>query len=57
MTPKTTLSGTTRATMSSDRLIADIAAGVETDAMKAPTPGAKARHRMRPIGTAMRMTR
>ncbi len=56
-TPKTTLSGTTIATMSSERLRAEIAAGVLMDARKVPRPGSKARQRMTPIGTATRTKR
>jgi hypothetical protein len=51
-TPKTTLSGTTMAMMSSDRLSAEMAAGVLIEAMKVDRPGSKARHRMTPIGSA-----
>jgi hypothetical protein len=50
-TPKTTLSGTTIATTSSDNCSADTAAGVVIDEKKAPTPGAKVRHRISPTGT------
>ena len=42
-TPKTTLSGTTIATMVSDRLSAAMAAGVRIDAMKVSSPGSKVR--------------
>ena len=42
-TPKTTLSGTTIATMSSDRLSAEMAAGVRIDSMNVPSPGSKVR--------------
>ena len=45
-TPKTTLSGTTIATTSSDSCSAEIAAGVVIDSKNAPTPGANVRHRI-----------
>ena len=50
-TPKTTLTGTTIATMSSDRLSAEMAAGVRIDARNVRQAGPKVRHRMTPIGT------
>ena len=49
-TPNTTLSGTTIATMSSDRLSAEIAAGVLIDSRNAPTPSPNVRTRMSTIG-------
>ncbi len=56
-TPKTTLIGTVIATMSSDRLRADWAAGVDTDVRKAGMPGAKVRQRMTAMGTPTRTNR
>ena len=56
-TPKTTLTGTMMATMSSDRLSADWAAGVEIEAMNSERPGEKVRQRMTPIGTPSRTKR
>ncbi|SKV72350.1 Uncharacterised protein [Mycobacteroides abscessus subsp. abscessus] len=50
-TPKITLSGTTIATTSRERLNAEIAAGVEMYSQNWTRPGAKARHRMSPRGT------
>ena len=49
--PKTTLSGTTIATTSSDKFSADTAAGVLTHAKNWPKPGAKVRHKINPTGT------
>ena len=42
-TPKTTLSGTTIATMVSERLSAAIAAGVRIEATNSPMPGSNVR--------------
>ena len=50
-TPKSTLSGTTIATTSTDNCSAEIAAGVEIDAKNSPKPGANVRQRMSPTGT------
>ncbi len=44
-------------TMSSERLSAEIAAGVLTQATKSPTPGEKVRCRMTPTGTATSASR
>ena len=50
MIPKTTLTGTTMATMSSDRLKAEIAAGVVIEATNAPIPSPNDRHRITATG-------
>ena len=50
MIPKTTLTGTTMATISTDRLKAEIAAGVVTDATNAPIPSPNARQRITATG-------
>ena len=49
-TPKSTLSGTTIATTSSDSCSAETAAGVVIDSKNAPTPGWKVRHRINADG-------
>ena len=49
--PKTTLSGTTIATTSTDKFSAEIAAGVLIQSKNWPTPGANVRHRISPTGT------
>ena len=51
-TPNTTLSGTTMATISSERLSAEMAAGVRIESQNAPRPGWKVRHKMVMIGKA-----
>ena len=57
VTPNTTLSGTTMATMSSDRLSAEMAAGVPIEVMNAPMPSPKVRTRMTTIGRTSRIPR
>ena len=49
--PKTTLSGTTIATTSTDKFNAEIAAGVLIQSKNSPRPGWKVRHRISPTGT------
>ena len=50
-TPKSTLSGTTIATTSSDSCSAEIAAGVVIESKNWPNPGAKVRQRISATGT------